>query len=372
MSRRQFYWLQYTVVLLAIFLILLASTGSDGLFAFALQPTKLGFYPQMVVTMLVAAGPDLLLMALGAYQLKQTNYSFARLVRYIITIIGGITLFSLIYYVYGLATTQQLHHFNSATFFSELVQGPFSTYDTLYGIIAFFVTLPILRVVAKHADAMTIKYLVIVELIFVGVFPVVGYLFGLSSIYINLPVALQGGAFFPLMGYWLVHTDFVRKITREQLLIAWILSLVCYTIMIAVTLYQSVLEGDFGVIAMQNFTQTFQAIPCLTFFITIETFILNRPLSTKHRLRPTNFLRLSYGVLLITGVVLAPLKVILMDLTPYLGPFIGSLIWVLTTILISYLVAMVLSHIAGITKLFPSIFMDFTEAHNNEIKDSMD
>ncbi|WMB63355.1 acetyltransferase [Lactiplantibacillus pentosus] len=93
-------------------------------------------------------------------------------------------------------------------------------YDILYELLGFFVTLPLLRVIAHHASITIQRYLFWAELVFIGMVPIVVFFTGLTTINIDPPLAITAGCFFALMGYWLSQADLLTRITREQLLAA--------------------------------------------------------------------------------------------------------------------------------------------------------
>lgn len=151
MNHQQAYRVQRLILIIALMLILFGDTGMNAVFSFSHQPQSIWFYPQLVIALMTAAGPNLLLMALGAYQLRRAALPVSQLIRRVLWIMGGITLFSLAFYLEDLVTQGSLTSFNIAGFFTALAQAPVGFYDILYELLGFFVTLPLLRVIAHHA-----------------------------------------------------------------------------------------------------------------------------------------------------------------------------------------------------------------------------
>lgn len=109
MNHQQAYRVQRLILIIALMLILFGDTGMNAVFSFSHQPQSIWFYPQLVIALITAAGPNLLLMALGAYQLRRTALTVPQLIRRVLWIIVGITLFSLAFYLEDLVTQGSLN-----------------------------------------------------------------------------------------------------------------------------------------------------------------------------------------------------------------------------------------------------------------------
>lgn len=338
-------------------LILFGDTGMNAVFSFSHQPQSIWFYPQLVVALMTAAGPNLLLMALGAYQLRRPALSVTKLVRHVLWLMGGITLFSLAFYLEDLVMQRSLASFNVADFLTALAQAPVGFYGILYELLGFFVTLPLLRVIAHHASIVIQQYLFWVELVFIGMVPVLVYFTGLTTISIDSPLAITAGCFFALMGYWLSQTHVLQHITREHLLIAWLLTVGCYAVMVSVTMYQVNLEKNFDLISSQPFAQTFQAIPCLTLWVTIATWMMNRPRATvawRH-----NFVQTVYGSLLVAGLLIDPFMGINRWLTPIIGAWWSGWCLSVAVLIVSVELVWLLRRVHWLQRLLPDLFGGF-------------
>lgn len=355
MNHKQAYRVQRIIVIVALLLILFGDTNMNGVFSFSHQPQQIWFYPQLVVALMTAAGPNLLLMALGAAQLRRPALAISQLIRQILWLIGGIALFSLFFYLEDLlGQSQGLANFNLAGFFTALAQAPVGFYDILYELLGFFVTLPLLRVIAHHASITIQRYLFWAELVFIGMVPIVVFFTGLTTINIDPPLAITAGCFFALMGYWLSQADLLTRITREQLLVAWLLTVACYAVMVSVTMYQVNLEHNFDLISSQPFAQTFQAIPCLTLWVTVATWVMNR--TTLKQPRRHNFVQTTYGTLLVAGLLIEPFTGINRVLTPIIGAWWAAWLWTLAVGLVSVEVVWLLRHWRFARQLLPDLF----------------
>lgn len=354
MNHQQAYRVQRLILIIALMLILFGDTGMNAVFSFSHQPQSIWFYPQLVIALITAAGPNLLLMALGAYQLRRTALTVPQLIRRVLWIIGGITLFSLAFYLEDLVTQGSLNSFNIAGFLTALAQAPVGFYDILYELLGFFVTLPLLRVIAHHASVAIQQYLFWAELVFIGMVPILAYFTGLTTISVNSPLAITVGCFFALMGYWLSQTEVLHRITREHLLVAWLLTCGCYAVMVSVTMYQVNLEKNFDLISSQPFAQTFQAIPCLTLWVTIATWMMNRPRSKA--VRRHNFVQTGYGDMLVAGLLITPFMVINRLLTPIIGAWWSGWLWSIAVLIVSVELVWLLRHVRWLQRLLPDLF----------------
>lgn len=356
MTDRQLYNLQRLIIPIAIFCILFVSTGNFGYLDFINQQNSVMYYPKLLFSVVTAAGTNLLLMAFGAYQLSYRQTGVV-LKKSIIILICGLFVASLINYSLSLQTQNTFSAFSWQYFFQTLLGSSFSTFNIVYVILGVLITLPILRILAVYATLSSIKYLFWSEILFAGFLPIFIYFGGFSDVNLNAPLGIQQYFFFPLMGYWLTKTEYVKKITREQLLFAWILSICCYIVIVSVTLYQASVDGS---APSQSFYQTLQAIPCLTFFVSLVAYVRNKEIKPDSRILKDNFVRLSYGVLLVAGIVMEPLHKVYDVFTPVFGNFLGAIVWVIATGVASYLIAAILSHVFVVSKLFISLFISDT------------
>jgi len=362
MTDRQLYNLQRLVVPIAVFCILFVSTGNFGYLDFNNQQNSIMYYPELFFSVISAAGPSLLLMAFGAYQLshQKTNIGLRNT---IITVILGVFVASLIFYVMSLLIQNNLAAFSWKYFFQTVSGSSFSTFDVIYVLLGVLITMPILRVLAENAGLNSVKYLFWSEIFFAGFLPILMYFGGISNLNLNAPLGIQQYFFFPLMGYWLTKTEYVKKITREQMLFAWLLTIACYIVIISVTRYQASVDGT---APTQAFYQTLQAIPCLTFFLTLEAHVCNKATKPDSRILKDNFVRLSYGVLLVAGILMTQLQRVYNVLAPILGNFIAAAVWVIATGIASYVITVLLSHVYGISKLFISLFISDTQRRGHK------
>lgn len=227
-------------------------------------------------------------------------------------------------------------------------------YDVIYELLGFFVTLPVLRVIAHHASLTIQRYLFWAELLFIGMIPIIVYFTGLTAISIDQPLAITAGCFFALMGYWLSQAAILQRITREHLLIAWLLTVGCYAVMVSVTMYQVNLEHNFDLISNQPFAQTLQAIPCLTLWITIATRILNHPSSKLPRHH--NFVQTGYGSLLVAGLLIEPFMGVSRWSATVIGTWWSGWLTSLVVLVVSVEVVWLLRHWRWAQQLLPDLF----------------
>jgi len=265
--------------------------------------------------------------------------------------------------VMSLLIQNNLAAFSWKYFFQTVSGSSFSTFDVIYVLLGVLITMPILRVLAENAGLNSVKYLFWSEIFFAGFLPILMYFGGISNLNLNAPLGIQQYFFFPLMGYWLTKTEYVKKITREQMLFAWLLTIACYIVIISVTRYQASVDGT---APTQAFYQTLQAIPCLTFFLTLEAHVCNKATKPDSRILKDNFVRLSYGVLLVAGILMTQLQRVYNVLAPILGNFIAAAVWVIATGIASYVITVLLSHVYGISKLFISLFISDTQRRGHK------
>lgn len=355
LNQQQFYRLQRLLVILAVSCIILRATNEIGVLAFVTAPVGLFFYPQLVFSLVLVTGGNLFLMALGAYQLTlpvSTGNRWRQSLGWLI--VGIVGLIGLDY----LGTVIQLAA-NTPLRFADVLrirpQLPTAVLETLAGVLGFFVVQPWLRRFAQGARRRTIKTLCWIQLGVMGLVPFGLFLMGVT-LRGNFLVVIINGWFYALLGYWLNQRAWLRTVTRQQLLVAWVLTAGCYFLMVVFTMYRANLVGNLGVIIEQSFVQTWQAIPCATIWLTLATWIVNRPRLVT--IRPHNFLAGGYGVLLMAVLLLPLFKVVLSLSRPLLGTSLGSVAWVGVTVIVSdWLVR--LCRLAPIfRRVLPKLFFD--------------
>lgn len=203
-------------------------------------------------------------------------------------------------------------------------------YWFLYAYIAFLLMLPLLEKIAININAKDISYIIIIHFICFTALPIINlvlYFKMLDEIVLNSYIVFPFGVlkciFYPLIGYYLD-----KKINIEDL--GWkpiCLSVVVSCCGIAISGMCTLAEGMYLGRYSENFTELFDYITAITFFLLIKRIISKGKMSVRTERKIILWGSLTFGIYLIDPV----LKVILFNkyISFFRGriPLISSIIW---------------------------------------------
>ena len=201
--------------LVAIFLVLFNHTGTRGYFLYAVTDNAIARPFYMVLSILCKVAVPLFFMASGALLLPREESVGTVLRRRVSRMVIVLVLFSFIIYLYKANVEPEVRGFRE--FFTLLYSFRVAeTYWFLYVYLSLLVMLPFLRRLARHMTDSEYVYLIVLQVLLVGLWPIARYLADLQPLAgtFTVPFVAQG-VFFLLMGYFVEHRLWPRLEPRH-------------------------------------------------------------------------------------------------------------------------------------------------------------
>lgn len=351
MSKRKVY---YDIIkVMSLFLIVFNHTGSRGFFLFANQTKSVFFYPYIYSSIFCTVGVPLLFMVSGALLLVKNDSIKKLFTHRILGFFITLILFSFIRYLYNFIFYNGGNTFNLLGFFRSIYSNPIEIpYGFLYSYLSYLFILPFLRIIAQNLSDNGFKYLIVLQIIFVGILPSLQFLMNLNSVGIDIVMATDTIIFFPLLGYYLDNKVNISKVSTVTMLYGWIASFIAITTMVALTLYQSSLTNVLSESNSQGFFATFIMIPAVMVFLSAKKHYLDEYYSSRHKHSITAFFAQSlFGVYLLEEMLRNTLSPLYTLCNNFIGPFISTLVWVSAVILVGAVITQILRLFPGVKKV---------------------
>ena len=210
-------------------------------------------------------------------------------------------------------------------------------FDFLLTILAFYISLPILRLITKRKNKKEIEYLLLILFIFNGLLPLLNVYMGIS---IGYYIFFTSVLIFFILGYYL-NTFEIKKNINKYIYIA---SIICVILTIILTINDSIKNGFPSELFFYYYSWNI-LIPSIGIFLFFKNKYKNTTKEVNKTLTTTYF-----GIYLIHGFSLGVAKVIGIDTLAI--PFILKII--LMTIFVyelSFIASFIISKIPYIKKL---------------------
>lgn len=225
----------------------------------------------------------------------------------------------------------------------------------LYAYIAFLLSIPFLRSIAKDLTQSKARYLILLfvavryfipvceQLFFNGRFKLNGYT---SGIFIGADIF-----FYPLIGYYIENKFDIKSLSSNRLLYLWALNIICILVAMFTT---STLNNGVNEVN-QRFISSFSAINAITIFLSIKRLDLSN-LSTKKQKFILHLSGCTFGIYLIHLFAMRYIN-IFPGIEAYydLSACIQAPIWLLVSafvLIISYLIISILKKVPLIRNIF--------------------
>lgn len=221
MKSRNLYYIEF-IRILAAFLVIFNHTDVSGYLMFLQRPTgSILYWAYLPISVFCKTAVPLFFMIAGALLLRKDISLKVLWKDKIPRIFIVLVLFSLVYYI-RLAIVVPGYPLNIKEFVSKLYGSDLNfSFWYLYAYLAFLITLPFLRGLAKMLDQRTFLYLLGLTLLFSDLIPAFErtVLHKALSLNGNLSIGwlTQNIVLYPLLGYYLANQVDVTQITRKQL-----------------------------------------------------------------------------------------------------------------------------------------------------------
>ena len=226
----------------------------------------------------------------------------------------------------------------------------------LYSYIAFLITLPVLRPLAKNLEDRTFLYMIALEILFDGIIPILDFRINVGEFPLNpnaIPSWMFEQIFFcPLIGYYL-HRRLKYEHAKKALLPLWAANLLGLAACCYMTWFKSRIFGVRGDEAPADFHFCFAALNCITLFLTARVLLERAPLPSKAESFLTGLGGTVFGVYLFHMYFLRRpwIEAIWFGLTRMgVSPMLAVTVEVLAIFAVSCIPAFILKQIPGIRK----------------------
>lgn len=264
--------------ILACFFVIFNHTGARGFFLFSQRPWGgLPFWCYLWLSVFCKFSVPLFFMISGVLLIPREKESLGYLYKNrILKIVCTLFIFSALCYLREIQLGRQT--FDVGTFFIRFYEKNWNySYWYLYAYIAFLITLPILRPLAKNLKDEHYFYLIGLYIVFVSLLPIFQYFLWKGQHKLNRKLSIgwvtTNIVFYPLMGYFLQYR--IKDIKKgKTIVLMWIMN----TLAICVSCYMTYLRAiDMGKCAegvSQAFHSSFAALNAITIFLTVKYIYL--------------------------------------------------------------------------------------------------
>jgi surface polysaccharide O-acyltransferase-like enzyme len=331
----------------AIALVVFNHTGTMGFLLFSVTDNAVTYPLYLFLSILSKIAVPLFFMASGALLIAKDESTRTLYGKRVVRTVCIIVIFSLLQYMYALRGTDK--PFSIGDFLSAVYSSPpvVAAYWFLYSYLAVLMLLPFLRRMARGMTNKEFLYLALLEVVWMGVWPIFRYLFDLDAPNLALPlVALN--IFFFTMGFFMEHRLPERFYARKYAYIGIGLSIGLIAVSGFMTWLKASQTGDVSKGGSQSFHLGLIAIPTLVAYFLIK-YLCKRVSFPKWLSRAIVWLGgTAFGIYLIENIVKAKLKFVYTGLLPYLHTLGACLVWVVAVLIVSAIVV-------GLLKLIPLV-----------------
>lgn len=171
-----------------------------------------------------------------------------------------------------------------SSFLYSLIHGDIVlSYWYLYAYLAYLLTLPFLRKIAKHLTGTDVVYLILLRVIFLTVFLSLEFFWKLAghdpivlSSSFELPFAMISFLFFPLVGYYLANVLPLEQIQKKQIVLCIAVIIAGSAYSVAVTYIEGLTSGF-----TQNYLGLFNYSSPIALFLIVRYIVEKRPPSPR-------------------------------------------------------------------------------------------
>lgn len=208
--------------ILAIVLVIFNHTGTNGFSMFTENCGRASYWLTLILAIACKIAVPLFFMISGGLLLHKNDPVQVVLKKRVLRIAVVLLVFSVINYLlrirWGMVESPSVHDF-LAKLWHEGLTDP---YWYLYTYLGFLLMLPFLRPMVQNMPDRAFGYLLVLNLLFVGILPTAGYLLKLDMINEDfwIPLVLKNGIYF-LLGYYVMHRLDLAKVTGKRLTGLW-------------------------------------------------------------------------------------------------------------------------------------------------------
>lgn len=335
--------------LIAVYMVLFNHTRTYGYMLFTVSRSSGLYYFYLLNSVFIKAGVPLFLMISGALLLNR-NESFRyilihRFLKYLVVLFFASLCTYLVSNRFGEYYPELSVRYFLRSFYTNSVA---TAYWYMYMYLGFILMLPLLRRMAQSMSNRDFRYMFIVYII-IKAWPILDYLLWQGQMYHSSHMSVFFAAdymIYPLAGYFLEHRLPESALSRRNLIILALLSMVTLTISCAMTQYHCVTINEWDESSCQNFMPLLTIVPACTLYIYAKKYF------TWHKnILPITARILSqlggvtFGIYLFERIWRHATQRVLYFLLPVLPPLLSCWIWIFCACMLGGIITFVLKRI---------------------------
>lgn len=320
------------------------------------------YYPLVFLSILCKIAVPVFFMISGALLLGREESYKEVYAKRIARILLALILFSFVEYCYKLAMGAEsagaafravAEKFHPAEFLRGIYsEEQAAAYWYLYAYLAFLVMLPLLRKMVRMMRAEDYRYLVVVQLLIVGVFPILEYLlwggeYALQKDF-NIVLVTTDCIFYPLMGYALEHVLDKRRYTGKNVLFLTAAGMLAIAVCCVLTTNRMQVTGDKTAAVFHN---TLIVLPACAAYFTAKFLCEKYRLPAWIKKATATVGSTVFGIMLLEDILRKELTGIFECLKPRVGIFQACVVWVAAVVASGAVLTWVLKRIPGVKRL---------------------
>ena len=336
----------------SIYLVLFNHTGTSGYMLFTTVPGGLRYWIYMALSVFCKIAVPVFFMISGGLLIPREE-SIGRVVKHrFLRMFLILVIFSVLSFLY----LNDFHfreldwYYFIKTFYNNKIS---TAYWYLYSYLAFLLTLPFLRRMARHMTNREFLYMFllyfIVQMMKIGQVPVFHGEVGFNYYFILF--FLERNIFFPLFGYFLENRVKKHWITPGRLLLLVFASVIAVLITCWITDYHHGLIGTWDGTKWEEYVNHLIFIPAGTVYLLAKSFFRRHPASRRTAAVLSTLGGCTFGIFLLEKICREETLFIYRYLANYLPRLLACLIWVLCACAAGLIVTFILKKIPGIKKL---------------------
>ncbi|MCR5576991.1 MAG: acyltransferase [Oscillospiraceae bacterium] len=257
----------------ACYWVIFNHTGTDGYFRFTLCPEQSArFWVYLLLSVFCRFSVPLFFAISGALLLGREEDLGTLFRRRVLKTAAVLLLFSFVYYLFPVARGEE--PFSLYIFFGTLYTSAWNySFWFLYAYLAFLLSLPMLRAMARGMKDGQFLYLFALALFFSGLLPVAEYLLWQGGHALNPNFRIAWLAYnivmYPCLGYYLENRLDTER-ARKWLLPLWLLNLATLALSCYMTWYRMKLTGDVSEEGARVFQDSFLLIHAASAYVTAK------------------------------------------------------------------------------------------------------
>lgn len=333
----------------AIFLVLFTHTGIEGAKLYTITENVILQIMYAMLDCFRTINNPLLFMISGALLLgKEENIDTIwrkRVIRFLVCLL----LFSYIQAIWNYFYSSDEAIFDIWEIFKNLLVSPIRLqYWYLYSYISFLVMIPFLSGIAKQMDNSQFRYLLILAIVTIDLFPLASLKLGIAKI--NFSIFLNSyTTLYPLLGYYLDnHSD---KLTKKQYILITVLTIWSIWFSAYMTIWNYRKFGNWE----EKYITLFDTFVAVTVFFLVKKFILYLEQNRKLKYRIVQFIEFvsstTFGIYLLENILEAFTRPIFILLSNYMPLIFACGIWLIATMFFGNIVVGLMKKVPGLKKL---------------------